>query len=185
MKSGTLFLPLVLGSLLLTGCEITQFDDKEIKGILSTDKSAMGNEYLEVTDSETKVTRFIHPGKKIISVDRTGAKATIKIYDGRRVLLATVKADLKDVDGTSDRLYIPAERMGQNWDLVAFRTKVLLRRDVLETRASRKCSGNQLRGSAWNVEDFRHDYEIEFAVPGTGATEAKKLWARFHAHWPG
>jgi len=163
---------------LLTGCKPGQkFEDQEIKGLLTTDKSAMGNDYLEVNDIESNQTRFIHPGKKIITIEHSWGTAKIRILDGRRVQLASIQANLEGTTLTNEKLFISSQHLKQDWDFLATRRKFSLRTEFYPTRYSKSCDNEKgLTGVVWRVFDYRNDYDIKFLVPGTD-----KVWGQLIA----
>lgn len=135
---------------------------------------------LEVKDPESKLTRFILPGKKIISIKLSNFKtvANVKIYESRRVQLATLTADLKKLDKpTGSTLFIPANRIGQDWDLLAARRRFPLQTEYIATRSSKDCAGQAgIKGHVWRVYDYRNDYDVKFLVAGTS-----KVWGELIA----
>lgn len=171
----------VLFALILTGgCkEDERIQDQEMKGVLTVDKAAYGNAYLEAKDGLTNQTRFIHPGKKIISILRDGKALRIEIMDGRRVTLAAFKVSIKNLakeNYTKDRLFLKNNELNQPWDLEIIARKFPIATDLIATRASKACAGGQLRGKLWRVFDYRNYYEVRFLVP-----HSQTVWGRLVA----
>ena len=80
----------VLGSLfVLTGCK-EDFSDGEIRGILTVDKAQYGNDKLEVNDMDSKMTRFIYPGRKILKIDQGLSSTDIFIFESGMAKLARI-----------------------------------------------------------------------------------------------
>jgi hypothetical protein len=169
---------LLLSLVTLSGCKnLELFQSKEIKGTLSIDKSAAGNSYLEVWDQSVKDHRFIHPGRKILSIEASRAFIVIKIMDSRRVLLSTVKVDKKKVRIDENSLFISGYDSGQNWDLIGKRISHLLSTEYYPTRNSKKCNdSNEIQGHVWQVLDNQYEYLVQFRNAGS-----EKVWGEMRA----
>lgn len=168
----------------LGGCKEVM-EDKEIKGILTTDKSAFGNKFLEFNDKESNLTRFIPEGPKIVQINKKGLnKIEIKLMEERRVQLGRIVLDNDAYSGDANNFVIKSRAMNQDWDLVGSTKTVPLMKETLPTRNSKicqlsnctgdKCSG--LKGYVWFVNESRNDIEIKFLVPDTD-----KVWGHFKA----
>ena len=169
---------------LLTGCKEI-LEDKEIKGILVTDKAAFGNQFLEFNDKESNLTRFIHPGKKIVQIKKSGlSNVEIKLMDSSRVQLGKIILKKDAYVGDSGNFFIKSLDMNQDWDIRGTTKSITLKKETYATRYSKKCqlkdcSGNScegLKGKVWFVEDKRNDFDIKFLVPNSNI-----VWGQFTA----
>lgn len=173
-----LFLMLI-STIFSLGCRDVRFEDQEIKGLLTIDKSAMGNDYLEIKDKESNMTRFIHAGKKIISITKNMTKINVIIMDSRRVQLAYLRipsGNLEKEQYQDNYLFVRASASNQDWDLEIRRQKILLQTEYHPTRNTEKCGQRGLNNYAWEVSDYRAKYIVRFLVPGT-----QKVWAELNA----
>jgi hypothetical protein len=178
-----LWLLLCLG-LSLTGCK-NIVEDGEIKGILTVDKSAFGNAYLEFNDPVSRQTRFIHPGKKIIQIGRSGvSKIEIVLMDSHRVQLGKLEVPSSAYQSKGQSFFVPAKSLNQNWDLQGQQKVVLIRTEALPRTGAKpcvvsKCEGGNCKGligPIFEVVDYRNDYEIHFSPEGT-----QLVWGKFLA----
>lgn len=169
---------------LFTGCK-SVVEDGEMKGVLTVDKSAFGNAYLEFNDPESKQVRFIHPGRKIITIQRSGvSNLEISMMDARRVQLAKIKVPTSAFKAKTQTFSIPAKSLNQQWDLRGTQKLIPLRTEFHPTRFAIQCQMNNCSGSAcsgwkgqlFKVTDFRYDYELIFAPENTNL-----VWGRFVA----
>ncbi len=180
MESRLLFkiLSALLLGLILTGCKnLKLFENREIRGFLKTDKSAAGNEYLEVWDTEVKDHRFIHPGRKIILLKTKYNDVLIKLMDSRRVLLSTIRVPISKIKVDKDNIFISGHDMNQNWDLVGKSVSHFLMTEYLETRHTKKCPNTEeIAGVVWQAQEHQAEYTIEFRNLGSD-----KVWGSLSA----
>lgn len=164
------FLGLLAAALAFPGCEGIQ--ETEMKGILTVDKAQWGNDKLEVDDLDSHLTRFIYPGKKIMSVlpGRSGFY-NLSIMDSRRVPLARFEIPSAAVDIKKNTFSAKSRDMHQVFGLAGARKKAIIRRDYI-IKGGRGCTTTEgsvgATGSVWEVVDYRYDYELRFTNEGTG-----------------
>lgn len=192
----TLFLGLCCSFLLvLSGC-LNVPQEKEARGILTVNHSAMANTMLEFPDKTLRQTRFIHPGRKIIEIDRSGVSVKFRMLDSRRVQLAELDIPVSLFSQNRQRpeeffirsSQIPASQAGGKvlFDIQGIvKTKLIsIERTRTESNTKRcrvaQCSAPQscegVTGEFWEVKEERTDYVINFLVKST-----QKVWAEFNA----
>jgi hypothetical protein len=163
---------LSLTLLIASGCKEIIIDS-EIKGVLSIDKRAAGNNYLEFEDKESKQTRFIHPGRKVIEFKKELSNYEMILMDSRRVQLGRIKIPTSAYSASENTFKLDGAKIGQAWDLAGTRKRVLLRREVHPaSRRTKQCNPQNCDsqdctgwiGAVWVVDDFRYDYSIEFLM---------------------
>jgi len=164
--------------LMLSACKnLEDFQDRQIKGVLTVDKSAAGNAYLEVWDTELKDYRMLHPGRKIIEIDSGLRSIVIRIFDSRRVLLSTIRVPKSKVQFKNSQLFVSGMDMGQGWDLVGRSVSTPLTTEHYATRDSRSCgSSGGLAGVVWQVVESQSEYIVEFRNLGS-----EKVWGQLRA----
>jgi len=171
-------------SLSLAGCK-NLVEDNEIKGVLTIDKSAFGNDYLEFNDPDTQQTRFIHPGRKIIRMNRKGmSNLEITMMDSRQVQLARVVIPTKNFEMKDKSFFVDAKTLQQNWDMKGRQVQIPLKLEYHPKSGARSCkvqgctegSCQGWTGPVWRVFDYRFDYEIQFHPQGT-----QLVWGSFKA----
>lgn len=156
---------LVLGSclVLMTGCD--SFSDKEIKGVLTVDKRQYGNDKLEVNDKDSRLTRFIRPGRKILKFEQGMSDFNLTIMESGGAKLARLEIPMSLVQKKDNNIFVEGRKIDQAWDISADKKYQLLQIEYVANRSSEPCQtkeGPGLKGSVWEVKDFRFDYVVHF-----------------------
>lgn len=138
-----------------------------MKGILKVNRAQWGNEYLEVKDYESKITRFIHPGRKIIEISPGPTQTEVIIRDSRRVQLAVIRVPNKGFNSKNGTFYSFGPDIQQVFDLKGERKRVALTDSTLPKSGSVKCKSGWT-GTVWRVNEYRYDYIVHFVNRANG-----------------
>ncbi|OQW48489.1 MAG: hypothetical protein A4S09_04740 [Proteobacteria bacterium SG_bin7] len=167
INSGTPFggvFGIVLLGLLFAACR-PEFSDKEIKGVLTVDKTQWGNDKLEIYDIDSKLTRFIYPGKKIIQIDQGMKSLDLTLMESGGVKLARLHIPLKHVNLEENKFAVEGQVINQTWDIAGQRQTRVLQVEYIPRTGFKECKfgdQNGLSGDLWEVVDVRYDYIIDF-----------------------
>ena len=161
----------LLALLNTAGCK-KDFSDSDIRGALTVDKSQYGNDKLEVNDTDSSMTRFIYPGRKILKIDQGIRKTNIFIFESGRAKLARIEIPSNLLLTKEDKsFFVEGRKINQAWNIKAERVLKTIRIDYAGHRGFKTCGieGSEgVVGRAWEVTDWRHDYIIHFVNEVTG-----------------